>query len=112
MRRNEWVILVVVYVCATVSAFAIVRATKTGDLGLAAVVGAIVGTQAAGWMYHRRNREASPIGFRLLIGLALACLWVATVISIRWIWASTVEADAAVGIALIGTALTPLVLIG
>ena len=81
MRRNEWVILVVIYVCATLSAFAIVRATKTGDLGLAAVAGALVETQPAGWMYHRRNREASLIGFRLLVGLALTCLWVAAVVT-------------------------------
>ena len=75
MRRAKWILVALLHVGAALAAFIINDAVGNGGRQeLPFVVAAMLGANAAAWFYHRHDRLASPMGFRLLVGVELAAL--------------------------------------
>ena len=78
MKWTELLIVGIVHVCAALLTLAVMPWLNLGEhLDTAPVVAAIAATQAAGWLYHRRDHEPAPMGARLIVGALLAGLCLA-----------------------------------
>jgi hypothetical protein len=83
MRKSEWALVAIAYVCALVAGFAITYGLRV-DVGVAAVVAAIVGIQTAAWLHHHHDATAAPLGLRTLVGVMLAALFAAVTLPAQW----------------------------
>ena len=111
MRRVEWALVALVYVCATLVAISAVRAFHL-DTGIALVIGAATGSMTAAWLYHRRDANAAPMGFLMLVGAMMAILCVGVGAAAQWLWRVMPLPEVTLLIATVGTFLFPLLLTG
>jgi len=112
MRSREWLLVGLLYACATLTAYTLLEVFAPGKPEMALTQGALVGSLAAGWFYHRRDQMPSPFGFRLAVGLLLASLCVVVASAIQWIWRPFELAAVSIPIAVVGTLVCPFLLIG
>jgi hypothetical protein len=112
LRAWELAIVGVVHLLGLTLAALIMAAVGKGDPGLALVLAAIVGSQTAALLYHRREPDPAPFGVKAEAGALMAVLAAAAslVAQARWAWMTYPEIVITIGAT--GSFIFPFVLFG
>ena len=112
MRTKELLIIAVVHAGSFVVAAAVIRLLHVGDPGLALVMGAVGGSNAAAMQYHRRMPERAPFAVKASAGAVLAVMAVlmglASQLLLKWM----TYPDVVIPISFVGSFVFPFVLFG
>ncbi len=99
-----------VYAVSTAIAFAVMRAIGHGDASMALLLGAILSSQAAALIYHRRQPERAPVAIKAAVGAVLVVAGVGMGLLIHTAWLPIEAPDIVIPIAAIGSFFFPFVL--
>lgn len=112
MKLSESIIVAMGYVLFfSIAAFIIYR-FKVSDPGLALVVGAIIGTQIAAWLYHKRGQDLASNRIKAIVGVELSLLAIFIGLCSQAILKWIVFPEITLSIGAVGSFIFPFVIFG
>src|SRR5688572_5906436 len=110
MRRDEWVLVGLAYVCVAVGGLALMHAMRWESEGMALVAAVIIAIELAAYFFHRRTADHAPAGLRLLLGGMLAVLCIVACVFAQQRWHVFALPEVVIPIHALGCAIFPMLL--
>ena len=112
MKPSELLIVALVYVATVTVAYLVVSAYQPENMEFSLCLGAIVGSEIAAVLYHRRESATAPFSVKASVGLLMAFLCVVQggLFQVLWGWFRYPEISISIGA--IGTFIGPFLFYG
>ena len=112
MKPSELFIVGLAYLIGVTLAYAALTALGAEDMNLALVMGAVLGSQSGGWLYHRREPAAAPFSAKASVGVLTAVLCVTLSLLFQSLCGWLRHPEVSIPIGAVGTFAGPFVLFG
>ncbi|HKS08910.1 MAG TPA: hypothetical protein VJS13_05135 [Pyrinomonadaceae bacterium] len=112
MKISELLIVALVYVASVTVAYLVLSSYQPQSVDFALGLGAIVGSEIAAVLYHRRESATAPFSVKATVGLLMAflCVIQGGLFQVLWGWFKYPEISISIGA--VGTFIGPFLFYG